>query len=84
MKFSAIVAPISANVFLMLKSPDFKALENDNVIIEHHLAVGDVINEYHTNLDGCGYVVCTGESISDADVKAETIKNLIDKNIDRL
>ena len=64
--------------------PDFKALENDNVIIEHHLAIGDVINEYHTNLDGCGYVVCISDNISDADIKAETIKNLIDKNIDRL
>ena len=68
----------------MYRAVTFKALENNNVIIEHHLAVGDVINEYHTNLDGCGYVVCTGADISDADVKAETIKNLIDKNIDRL
>ena len=64
--------------------PDFKVLEDNNVIIEHHLSVGDTINEYHTNLDGCGYVVCTGDNISDADVKAETVKNLIDKNIDRL
>lgn len=85
----SVSTPVSTRLLALtpgkVKSlPDFKALENNNVIIEHHLAVGDVINEYHTNLDGCGYVVCTGADISDADVKAETIKNLIDKNIDRL
>lgn len=38
--------------------PDFEKIEEEyGVEIEHHLKAGDVINEYHTNLDGCGYVV---------------------------
>ncbi len=38
--------------------PDFEKIEQENCVeIEHHLKTGDVINEYHTNLDGCGYVV---------------------------
>ena len=60
--------------------PDFSSLENENVIIEHHLSVGDKITPYRTNLDGCGYVVCTG---LDREEKAESIKEYIDKNIVR-
>lgn len=65
--------------------PDFKALENDNVIIEHHLAIGDVINEYHTNLDGCGYVVVFDEEILQAQDcakhKLEKIDSLIERKL---
>ena len=25
--------------------------------IYHHLVVGETVNEYHTNLDGCGYII---------------------------
>lgn len=43
--------------------PDFDAIENElEVKIEHHLKVGDIINPYRTNLDGCGYIVSTGSS----------------------
>ncbi|MEE0945209.1 MAG: ATP-grasp domain-containing protein [Acutalibacteraceae bacterium] len=62
------------------KLPDFASLENENVIIEHRLNVGDEIMPYRTNLDGCGYVVCTGEGCEE---KAESIKEYIDKNIVR-
>lgn len=63
--------------------PDMDAFAADGVVIEHHLSVGDTINEYHTNLDGCGYVVCTGATVADAAEKAEHIKNSIDKAIQR-
>ena len=37
---------------------DFEEIQkNNNVEIYHHLKMGDVVNEYHTNLDGCGYIV---------------------------
>lgn len=64
--------------------PDFSAMQNDNVIIEHHLAVDDIINEYHTNLDGCGYVVCKSTTVEQADFKAEEVKNCININVIRL
>ena len=61
--------------------PDFVNIkETYKVTIEHHLAVGDTINEYHTNLDGCGYVVATG---NDAKAIAEKVKVLIDNSIVR-
>ena len=63
--------------------PDFKTFEDENVIIEHHLSIGDTINEYHTNLDGCGDVVCRSQSVDSAEIEAEKIKNLIDININR-
>ncbi len=62
--------------------PDFINIKQTyKVTIEHHLAVGDTINEYHTNLDGCGYVVATG---NDAKAIAEKVKVLIDNSIVRL
>lgn len=56
---------------------------NANTVIEHHLCVGDEIREYHTNLDGCGYVVCTDESIENAERTAEQTKKCIDAEIVR-
>lgn len=63
--------------------PDMAQFETENVTIRHHLAVGDEIHEYHTNLDGCGYVVCTAETVDIAAEKAEQIKHKIDKAIIR-
>lgn len=60
-----------------------KIAEEYNVIIEHHIKSGDVINEYHTNLDGCGYVVCASSSESEAKKMAEFAKNKIDDTIIR-
>ncbi len=52
--------------------PDIKALEEKyDVLIEHHLKLGDIVNEYHTNLDGCGYIVATDNNVEDAIKKAE-------------
>lgn len=64
--------------------PDFAriAVENE-VLIEHHLKVGDSINEYHTNLDGCGYVVATDLNVFDAIDRAANVKRIIDHSIIR-
>lgn len=64
--------------------PDFDALKMKyQVEIEHHLHVGDTINEYHTNLDGCGYVVAGCKTVEDAIELAKEIKNIVDKTIVR-
>ncbi len=64
--------------------PDFDAIEKEyGVKIEHHLRVGDTITPYRTNLDGCGYVVATGETVEEAIEKADKAKNRIDKEINR-
>lgn len=65
--------------------PDFEQIAKQyDVAIEHHLHVDDTINEYHTNLDGCGYVVATGNDVDDAISKAAAAKNAIDRLIVRL
>ena len=64
--------------------PDFVKIETEfNVIVEHHLHVGDSITPYRTNLDGCGYVIVKRSDIRDALAKADEIKNIIDINIFR-
>lgn len=64
--------------------PDFRKIEIENdVQIEHHLHVGDTINEYHTNLDGCGYIVAGGFNVADAIDKAAHVKEMIDGSIVR-
>lgn len=64
--------------------PDFKKIEKEyEVVIEHHLNIGDVINEYHTNLDGMGYIVAVSDNINEAISKATSVLQLIDKLIER-
>jgi biotin carboxylase len=62
--------------------PDFSHIQQlENVEIYHHLHTGDKINRYHNNLDGCGYVLARGDSLDEAERRAETAKNLIDEGI---
>jgi biotin carboxylase len=64
--------------------PDFEQIAKQyDVTIEHHLHVGDTINEYHTNLDGCGYVVATGIDVNEAVEKAQETKKIVDSKIIR-
>ena len=52
--------------------PDMKAIERKyNVEIYHHMTKGMHVNEYHTNLEGCGYIVAKGKTVSEAEQKAE-------------
>lgn len=68
----------------VISLPDFEAIAKEaDVVIEHHLHVGDQINEYHTNLDGCGYVVAGGKSVDDAIALAAKVKGVINKTIVR-
>ena len=55
----------------------------DDIMIEHHLQIDDEIHEYHTNLDGCGYVVCTADTVDNANMKAEREKERINMGIKR-
>lgn len=53
------------------KLPDMKVLEKRyNIEIYHHMLVGMRVNEYHTNLDGCGYIVARGETVEEAELRA--------------
>lgn len=64
--------------------PDFEQIAKQyDVIIEHHLHIGDIINEYHTNLDGCGYVVVQSDIVETAIKKAAFVRDLIDDAIVR-
>lgn len=64
--------------------PDFEQIEKDtNVQIHHHLSIGDEICEYHTNLDGCGYIVAVSDDYDIALCNAETALKRIDKEIVR-
>lgn len=64
--------------------PDMSSYASVNTTIEHHLFEGKQINEYRTNLDGCGYVVCTDISVEHAERKAEMIRKQIDDRIIRV
>ncbi len=56
--------------------PDMKKVEKKfDVEIYHHLENGMKVNEYHTNLDGCGYIVAKGKTLKEAIDKAETVLN---------
>lgn len=64
--------------------PDFEAIEREyDVIIEHHLNIGDIITPYRTNLDGCGYIVAKANSIEDAELKARNVLEVINNSIVR-
>ena len=64
--------------------PSFEQIAKEyDVTIEHHLHVGDTINEYHTNLDGCGYVLATGMDVDEAIEKAQKAKEIIDSLVVR-
>lgn len=62
--------------------PDFEKIEKEyGVEIYHHLEVGQTVREYHTNLDGCGYVVARAQDIETAIYKAEKVLGLMQKTI---
>ena len=54
--------------------PNAEILEREyNVDICHHMTEGMQVNEYRTNLDGCGYIVAKGENLSEAVEKATAV-----------
>ena len=58
--------------------PNMKEVEKKfDVEIYHHLEEGMKVNEYHTNLDRCGYIVAKGKTLKEAVDKAETVLNYL-------
>ena len=52
--------------------PDMSAIERRfEVEIYHHMTEGMEIHEYHTNLDGCGYVVARADTAEEAAARVE-------------
>lgn len=62
--------------------PDFEGLEREyGVEIYHHLEVGQAVREYHTNLDGCGYIVAKANDVETAIGHAEKVLKVIEKTV---
>lgn len=62
--------------------PDFAEIEKKyNVEIVHHIMLGEKVNEYHTNLDGLGYIIAKANSIETAIDNADKAKEMIGKLI---
>lgn len=62
--------------------PDFEKIEKEYCVkIYHHLEIGQVVREYHTNLDGCGYITAKAEDVETAVQKAEEVLKLIKNTI---
>ena len=51
---------------IIKRLPDFDNLAKQySVSIFHHMKIGNVVNEYHSNLDGCGYIVAKDSETAD-------------------
>ena len=50
-----------------LPDKQFMDINDAEIEIYHHINVGDVVNEYHTNLDGCGYIISKAENVEKAE-----------------
>lgn len=58
--------------------PCWKDLEKEfNVEIYQHMEIGQKVNEYHTNLDGCGYIIARANTIDKAIEHAQAALNYI-------
>lgn len=87
----AVKEPVSVATRLLALSPgtitslpDVNKISKEfDVKVYHHLHIGNEIAEYHTNLDGCGYVLAIADNLERASTKAESAKNVIDIGIVR-
>lgn len=67
---------------IIKKMPDISKLSEEyGVEIYHHMNIGDKINEYHTNLDGCGYIIAKEKNVEEAEQKAMKVLKEIEKEI---
>lgn len=67
---------------IVKKIPDIHAIEKEcGVEIFHHLEEGMHVNEYHTNLDGCGYIVAKNEIAEKAKKKTEEVYSKLKKEL---
>ena len=81
-KTAVVTRLLAFNEGVITKIPDIKEIEQKyGVTIEHHMRLGDTVNEYHTNLDGCGYIVAIDCDVNQAIEKAENALDEIRKTI---
>jgi biotin carboxylase len=67
---------------IITQIPNIELLEKKyNVTIEHHMRVGDYVSNYHTNLDGCGYIVATGSDLDEVVNRGTSVLQIIEKAI---
>lgn len=56
----------------IIEIPDVDEFQKKfDVELYHHMKAGQHVNEYHTNLDGLGYIVAKGETADEAQDKAD-------------
>ena len=64
------------------KMPNFqKMMDQYKVDIYHHLQVNDVVREYHTNLDGCGYIIAKHDDSIEAEKIAAKVLQQIEEEL---
>jgi len=69
---------LAFNKGVVKQIPDMKMIEKRyDVEIYHHMTEGMKVNEYHTNLDGCGYIVARGKTAEGAEKKARIALEII-------
>lgn len=67
---------------IVKKVPDFsKMMKEYGVEIYHHINIGDKVNEYHTNIDGCGYIISKREDVVEAEQVAAEVLEKIEQEI---
>ncbi|EGA90824.1 CarB family protein [Planococcus donghaensis MPA1U2] len=70
---------------LVLSLPSFNKIEErEKVKIYHNLEEGSVIKEYRNNLDGHGYIVAEGDDLEEVKNRCDSVKRIIDLNIERV
>lgn len=68
----------------IVKIPDIASMEQQfGVTILHTMKVGDSIRQYHTNLDGCGYVLAVAGNVREARRNATMAKQYLDAHLIR-
>jgi biotin carboxylase len=81
-KFAVVTRLLAFGEGVVKHLPDFKRIESEyGVEIYHHLEVGLAVKEYHTNLDGCGYIIARADNAEAAINKAEAALDIIRKTI---
>lgn len=77
-KFSVATRLLAFGAGVVTQMPDVENLRSAyGTEIYHHLAIGDEVKEYHTNLDGCGYVIAKSDNVESAIENAEkTLKSI--------
>lgn len=61
--------------------PNFENIVDENVEIYHKIEINQMINEYHTNLDGSGYIIVKDKEINSAIKSANEIYKSIEDTI---